>query len=452
MFNTKSSNSNNRKKGNSNTRSLFKDDRFKFTVGLIITCFSILLFLSLISYLFTWKVDQSFEWDNVFSGADVKVKNWSGKTGAYFANLFINRWFGVASFSIPFLIMLIGLVFLKIKFLPLGKTVRITVISTILISVWFGFLFKDQGGLLGNGLGGKHGLYVSEWLVSFIGKTGTVFLLLISTTALILFSLKNSLKWLSYLFIKLASLYRIISGRRHTIKQPVPDEIELDISDESDDMVFETEFPAKESSANNSSNKTNTAEEDIEITIEEKKDTDQPDELIKTEELEDFDPTLELSSYRLPSLELLEKHKSSDSNVTNEELISNKNKIVDTLAHYKIQIDKIKATIGPTITLYEIVPAPGVRISRIKNLEDDIALNLAALGIRIIAPIPGRGTIGIEVPNQNPEIVSIRSILSSKKFQESTYDLAIALGKTISNETYVFDLTKMPHLLVAGAT
>ena len=441
----------NYKKSNSNSRSLFRDDRFKFTIGLIITCFSILLFLSLISYLFTWKVDQSFEWDKVFSGADVKVKNWSGKTGAYFANLLINRWFGIASFSIPFLIMLVGLAFLKIKILPLGKTVRITVVATILISVWFGFLFKEQEGLLGNGLGGKHGLYVSEWLVSFIGKTGTVFLLLISTFAVILFSLRNSLKTLSSLFKKLASLPGILSGRTPFVTQTVTEDVELDISDESDDLVFETEFPGKESSANTSGNNV-TTDEDIEITIENNKDTEQPGELVDTEELEDFDPKLELSSYKLPSLELLEKHDNSDTTVTNEELISNKNKIVDTLAHYKIQIDKIKATIGPTVTLYEIVPAPGVRISRIKNLEDDIALNLAALGIRIIAPIPGRGTIGIEVPNQNPEIVSIRSILSSKKFQESGYDLAIALGKTISNETYVFDLTKMPHLLVAGAT
>ena len=168
--------------------------------------------------------------------------------------------------------------------------------------------------------------------------------------------------------------------------------------------------------------------------------------------LEDYDPTLDLPHYQMPHIELLEKHDAENSTVTNEELISNKNKIVETLSHYKIQIDKIKATIGPTVTLYEIVPAPGVRISKIKSLEDDIALSLAALGIRIIAPMPGKGTIGIEVPNQNPEIVSMRSVLSSRKFQESTFELPVAMGKTISNETYVFDLAKMPHLLLAGAT
>jgi S-DNA-T family DNA segregation ATPase FtsK/SpoIIIE len=169
-------------------------------------------------------------------------------------------------------------------------------------------------------------------------------------------------------------------------------------------------------------------------------------------ELEDYDPTLDLSNYRLPSIELLEEHKSGDTTVSEEELISNKNRIVQTLGNYKIQIDKIKATIGPTVTLYEIVPAPGIRISKIKNLEDDIALSLSALGIRIIAPIPGRGTIGIEVPNRRPEIVSMRSIIGSKKFRESKFELAIGLGKTISNETYVVELTKMPHLLIAGAT
>jgi len=165
-----------------------------------------------------------------------------------------------------------------------------------------------------------------------------------------------------------------------------------------------------------------------------------------------YDPTLDLSHYKFPTLDLLTEHKSPNSEVSNEELISNKNKIIETLSHFKIEITKIKALIGPTITLYEIIPAPGVRISKIKNLEDDIALSLSALGIRIIAPMPGRGTIGIEVPNQKPEIVSMRSVISSAKFQDSKFELPIALGKTISNETYVVDLTKMPHLLVAGAT
>lgn len=191
-------------------------------------------------------------------------------------------------------------------------------------------------------------------------------------------------------------------------------------------------------------------EEDIELTI----NTENEEETVASNLLpeEDYDPTLDLSNYQYPSLDLLEEHSSGNPKVTQEELDENKNKIVETLRNYKIEIVKIKATIGPTVTLYEIIPAPGVKISKIKNLEDDIALSLAALGIRIIAPIPGAGTIGIEVPNQNPEIVSMRGIIASKKFQESKYALPVALGRTISNETYTFDLAKMPHLLVAGAT
>jgi S-DNA-T family DNA segregation ATPase FtsK/SpoIIIE len=206
-----------------------------------------------------------------------------------------------------------------------------------------------------------------------------------------------------------------------------------------------------EEETNQSASTTKEEEEDVELTVEKLSQPEVMGEDRKNLQLEDYDPTLELSSFQLPPIELLEKHDTSAS-VTNEELVSNKNKIVETLGHYKIKIDKIKATIGPTVTLYEIVPAPGVRISKIKNLEDDIALNLSALGIRIIAPIPGKGTIGIEVPNQHPETVSMRSLITSRKFQESKFELAVALGKTISNETYVFDLAKMPHLLVAGAT
>ncbi|MCK4343728.1 MAG: DNA translocase FtsK, partial [Bacteroidales bacterium] len=193
--------------------------------------------------------------------------------------------------------------------------------------------------------------------------------------------------------------------------------------------------------------------EDVELTIEQQTGNDiLTNGELKEKLLEDYDPTLDLSSFKFPPVNLLDDHSTENSIVSKEELISNKNRIVETLGNYKIQIDKIKATIGPTVTLYEIVPAPGIRISKIKNLEDDIALSLSALGIRIIAPIPGRGTIGIEVPNRKPEIVSMKSMITSKKFQESDYELAIAIGKTISNETYVLDLTRMPHLLIAGAT
>ena len=212
-----------------------------------------------------------------------------------------------------------------------------------------------------------------------------------------------------------------------------------DVDSSIEDMLFSSEIVKEKPKAK---------EPELKVT---KRSMDDDTE-VNTAGMADYDPTLDLSSYKYPSVDLLDDHASGNAEVSNEELISNKNKIVETLRHYKIEITKIRATIGPTITLYEIVPAPGIRIAKIKNLEDDIALSLSALGIRIIAPIPGRGTIGIEVPNQKPEIVSMRSIIGSKKFQESNYELPIALGKTISNETFMVDLAKMPHILVAGAT
>jgi S-DNA-T family DNA segregation ATPase FtsK/SpoIIIE len=224
-----------------------------------------------------------------------------------------------------------------------------------------------------------------------------------------------------------------------------PDEKET----ENDDLDFE--FEKDNGDENEEQPEEVEKDESLKLTVKPKTEEEEVDEQ-NEEGMEDYDPRLDLSDYKFPTLDLLEDHKSGNAEVTNEELISNKNKIVETLRHYKIEITKIRATIGPTITLYEIVPAPGIRIAKIKILEDDIALSLAALGIRIIAPIPGRGTIGIEVPNQQPEVVSMRSIIGSKKFQETTADLPIAIGKTISNETYMFDLAKMPHILVAGAT
>ena len=436
--------------------SFFKDERFKITLGLIFISFGFLLLLAFISYMFTWKADQSFEWDRVLSNSDITVENWSGKIGAYLANIFINKWFGIASFTFPFILLLTGLRLLRVKLLPLGKTFRICIVGTILLSIILGFFFENADNILGSGPGGRHGYYMSLWLIAFMGKTGTFIFLIVITFALIIFSFRNSLNWIRS---TTRSIFAFSSNRFYTSDQKVTESTEdINESEENtdDELVFETEFPQREKTGKAviaPEEENENEEEDIELTIEERKSQDdESSEIHGSLKLEDYDPTLELSSYQLPPLDLLEKHDADNTSVTNEELISNKNKIVETLAHYKIQIDKIKATIGPTVTLYEIVPAPGVRISRIKNLEDDIALNLAALGIRIIAPIPGRGTIGIEVPNQTPEIVSMRSILSSRKFQESNFELTIALGKTISNETYVFDLTKMPHLLVAGAT
>jgi S-DNA-T family DNA segregation ATPase FtsK/SpoIIIE len=436
-----------------------RDDRTKILFAFLLLGFSFLLLVSQISFLFTWKTDQSFEWTKAWTDAEINVENWAGKTGAFLANLTINRWFGIASFSLPFLIALYSFRLVEIRILPFGKTLIKTLLASILISIWFGFIARNSE-LFGAGLGGRHGHYVSMLLVSLIGNIGTFILLSIASigiamyinniTAVIFKKLLG--KSIMFFILLLKKRREINTSDDITIASNEPDWLE---NTGGQDLIFETEFPQRERNTDQDNfivkdvsrlNEPEAQEDDTDIILNEK------EELHHKLPLEDYDPTLDLSSFKLPPIDLLEKHDSGDSSVTNEELISNKNKIVETLGHYKIQIDKIKATIGPTVTLYEIVPAPGVRISKIKNLEDDIALNLSALGIRIIAPIPGKGTIGIEVPNQQPEIVSMRSLITSKKFQESDYDLAIALGKTISNETYVFDLTKMPHLLVAGAT
>jgi S-DNA-T family DNA segregation ATPase FtsK/SpoIIIE len=454
-------------KKDKNQKSGKRDDRIKTILGVFIILFSLYGFIIFTSFFFTWKSDNSFHmsWSAIFSGPDVKVENWGGKLGAWISKLFMSKWFGISSFCIPFILLVTGFRLLKIKLLPLGKTIWAGLFATIIFSVLFGFIFRKANGFLGNGPGGGHGYFISDWLDKFMGTTGTAFLLIVVLLAFIALTSAKSFEWIKSSFRKIFE------------KQPATDDTFFDNEvkatennmkadksvtktetlitepeDKPDDsLTFKTRDLKKEGRTGDSAHVLSDSN-GIEMTVEQKKDTDtftgKPDSV----KLENFDPTLELSNYKLPSLDLLTDYKTSNSVVSEEELISNKNNIVETLGNYKIQIDKIKATIGPTVTLYEIVPAPGVRISKIKNLEDDIALSLSALGIRIIAPIPGRGTIGIEVPNSKPEIVSMRSIIGSRTFQESKFELAIGLGKTISNETYVVDLTKMPHLLIAGAT
>jgi len=446
-------------------KKIFSDERVKIILGVTTIFMAAFLTLAFISYFFTWKTDQSFQFSKVVSAAEISVENWSGKSGAHFANLFINKWFGIASFTFPFLLLVIGFRFFKIKIYPIRKAFKITVIGTLIISILLGYLFGNSNGYLGSGIGGSHGYIMAQWLNSFLGKAGTAFLLFVIIISFVILSFKKSYDWIKKLAISLFKRnYTEFDEKTEDIEQ-TEDSIQnnqKEIVEEEvieDDLIFttknveETVIEEETPELEIKEEVKESDEEDIELTIEEKHKEEKLNGSPKNLELEDYDPTLELSSYKLPPLDLLENHgQDTNGEINKDEIIANKNRIVDTLANYKIQIDKIKATVGPTVTLYEIIPAPGVRISKIKNLEDDIALSLAALGIRIIAPIPGRGTIGIEVPNQKPEIVSMRSILESKIFSESKYDLAIGLGKTISNDTMVIDLAKMPHLLVAGAT
>ena len=442
----------------------FTDERFKITVALLLTGIGILMLVAFVSYFFTWKPDQSFESSQLSS--NVRVENWAGKLGASIANGLIYKGFGIASFFIPLVLIVLGFRLLKVKLLPLGWTIRTSVIGLVLFSLIFGFIFREMGGFLGSGLGGAHGYFMANRFISLLGAFGTAILLVILTFLFLMFTFKDFLGW----FTKTMKTVKFRKKERKP-KRPKSDEDDFydedengengNTSSDTDDNDIDLLVDDKKTDPNVKTLE-ELLDEDIELTIEPQSLNEEPptpneadDEPYVMEDiaaLGEYDPTLELSRYVMPPLEMLADHKSENSVVSNDELINNKNRIVETLSNYGIQIDKIKATIGPTVTLYEIVPAPGVRIAKIKNLENDIALSLAALGIRIIAPMPGKGTIGIEVPNQHPEIVSMRSIIASRRFQEAAMELPVALGKTISNETFVFDLTRMPHLLVAGST
>jgi len=471
-----------KKKSSFSLKKLFNDRRFKISLGVFLIIFAFIMFLAFISFLFTWKVDNSFTWSNLFQGTELKAENWSAKFGAVLAGQFMNKWFGIASFSFPFIIGLFGFKLLNIRLMPVGRSVRHALLATIWLSIFLAYLFGEANGFLGSGLGGRHGLFMAGWLNNIIGKIGTFFLLFISLIVFLIFTFENFVPFVKTYFGKVSELKTsklklselkiakekkkkdapvIVEDEVDILAEETPLTIEIEDNEVLDDIVETKDF---DKSIELDDSLTEEKEEieidketsdETELTIEKSEEEPEVDDQVKKDPLEEFgeyDPTLDLSSYKFPELSLLAEHQNDSSEVSKEELITNKNKIVKTLNDYKIKIDKIKATIGPTITLYEIIPAAGVRISKIKNLEDDIALSLAALGIRIIAPIPGKGTIGIEVPNRNPEIVSMRAILASHKFQDSKYDLPIAIGKTISNDTFVFDLAKAPHLLVAGAT
>ena len=449
--------------------SFLKNEKFRFIIGLLIIIVAVYLLIAFISFLFYGAADQSkldLKLTDLILDRGITVENKAGKTGAYLSELIINKGFGIASFLFVYILTVTGMRIIGIKLLRFRKNFVYSLVTLIWFSLALGLIFtkSEDGSFIY--WGGYYGYVLSTWLSSLIGFIGMVFLLIITGLTLIIIRFENS-----YLFIK--SLFK---RKQHSDEENEEEELkegkELTLIDKSISKVIEENDVVKaifepdtdeddleeidmeierEVQVRKKALEKQPEDDDLDLAVVPKIDEEEADETFG-EGLEDYDPTLDLASFKFPTIDLLEDHKSGNAEVTNEELISNKNKIVETLRHYKIEITKIRATIGPTITLYEIVPAPGIRIAKIKNLEDDIALSLSALGIRIIAPIPGRGTIGIEVPNQNPEVVSMRSIIGSKKFQESTAELPIALGKTISNETFMFDLAKMPHILVAGAT
>ena len=420
-------------------------------IGSSLMILSIFLFTSFISYFFSGEIDQSNLYN--FSDGDITNTNLLGKIGAIVSDFFIYKGFGIGSLILSFLVLISSLhVLLELKNRKLIKNWFWGFYLIFLISILFGL--ADYGNIYS----GIVGYEIVSFLDIYINSIGIVFLLVFMSLLYITFRLKLGLddikKFVNY--FKSIKLFKFKEKAFHS-KNIEDDEIDsqsenLDIlitpkaEDEKKEDIDKNIL--KEETEKSSNEKVNIEVEDI---VEEKSELDNlSDKLV--DNFGQFDPKLELSKFQFPKLNLLKQYDSEKITIDKEELEENKNKIVDTLANYNISISNIKATIGPTVTLYEIIPDAGVRISKIKNLEDDIALSLSALGIRIIAPIPGKGTIGIEVPNKNPTIVSMHSVISAEKFQKSEMELPVAIGKTISNETLVFDLARMPHLLMAGAT
>jgi DNA segregation ATPase FtsK/SpoIIIE, S-DNA-T family len=441
-------------------------------LGFSLLLFTTLLAVSMISYLFTWKHDQSqvsgSAWNFLFK-SNAEVDNWLGRLGAWLSHSFVYNGFGLASFLIVFLLVIstLRLIFADFK-VNLLRQYYHSILLLLSISISFGYLFNHLIGLAFP-WGGEFGLYLSRWLSGFVGSLGTGLLVLVFWAIYVTVRLNISLKLADILPNKQAAeldadeapqasvnIQRTVRPQAEEISPTIDlnDDYELDEDEApwSDEMEPHLVTPSPQTLEITPAVE-DTAPKGPALEIEEVIEEDILAEGgVVLNESELYDPKLDLSSYKYPPIDLLVEHGSSKVQINAEELEKNKNQIIETLGHYNIEIDKIRATVGPTVTLYEIVPAAGVRISKIKNLEDDIALSLAALGIRIIAPMPGKGTIGIEVPNQHKEVVSMRSLLASEKFVNSDMELPVALGKTISNEIFITDLAKMPHLLMAGAT
>ena len=470
---------------------LFKvgNNRLRLSIGSILGLISIYQLLSFLSYFFTWKADQDKIINTgfvefIFSGEEVEINNALGKLGAWISHTFIHEWFGIASFIFPFIFLVLSVYLLtKIRILPLKKTLAISTVSLVITALVLGFFTTDSS----FPYGGEFGFQFNGWLKTTVGVIGAfLFLVVLVFIAIVVLFNPDFSKLLTFFDDKSEEEDGLNTNKDfdqsgliddfvtvNTIKdEDIKQEEISETVDYSKDLENFKEEESKSSLTIEIENEDNLdsvsseleitapVEEDVvegdnrELKIEVKEETilDESDIDDRVKEFGEYDPTLDLASYQLPGLDLLNDYGGHTLNIDKEELEKNKNRIVEVLGHYSIKIARIKATVGPTVTLYEIVPAPGVRISKIKNLSDDIALSLAAHGIRIIAPIPGKGTIGIEVPNENPDMVAMRTVIASEKFQNSDMELPIVLGKTISNETYIFDLAKAPHLLMAGAT
>ena len=429
-------------------------EKVKVSLGAISLTFSVLIFLSLTSYLFTGHLDQSLIDSGLsFSALGEKSENWLGVFGAFLSHYLVFVTFGISSFFlVPFLLVISLRLLFNFKIYSIPKTSIFTFFGIFWLSTILGYflnLFPDSSFL--KSFTGGIGVNLSLFLNNLLGVSSIIILLL-------------------FLFLFLVFYFNIYSfDIPKWKKKTIDDELENTFEDDFEEDSIESENEEDVEEIEN-------YEEELKEDIEEENKSELKDaDVVEDDDNEDsnlqlkvekgvdekksktlssnvYDPELDLSNYKYPKVDLLNDTTDKKIQVSKDELTSNKNRIIETLKNFKIEIAKIKATIGPTVTLYEIVPEAGIKISKIKNLEDDIALSLSALGIRIIAPIPGKGTIGIEVPNKNRETVSLRSVMSTEKFIKCDYELPLILGKTISNEVFLADLTKMPHILVAGAT
>ena len=475
---------------------ILKNETVHFVIGLMLVIFSVYLLLAFSSFFFTGAADQSI----IDSGnpADLSavnnhVKNYAGSRGAQLAHYLINDCFGVSSFFILVFLAVAGLKLMRVRVVRLWKWFIGCTLLLVWFSIFFGFVLMDHYQDSFIYLGGMHGYNVSRWLISQVGVPGVWMILLITAICFFIYISARTVIWLRKLFA-LSFLKRkkkeeeelattgeepqefttsqpqeVEFNLKRTYKQTPPPAPVMDIQAEEP----QEEFPVSEPETDDISSASSDESEGVTMVFEptvsnvvpplggESSEDEEPgfevesaasEEEYQGPEMEPYNPTKDLENYRFPTIDLMKHFENDDPTIDMDEQNANKDRIINTLRSFGIEISTIKATVGPTVTLYEITPEQGVRISKIRGLEDDIALSLSADGIRIIAPIPGKGTIGIEVPNKNPKIVSGQSVIGSKKFQESKYDLPIVLGKTITNEVFMFDLCKMPHVLVAGAT
>lgn len=483
-----------------------RSERGRFLIGVCIVFIALYILIGMVSFLFTGAADQSKVVNKFFIDLIAhkqEISNWTGVGGAFIAESLINKYFGIFSIIIPLYLAMVGLRLMGIKTMPLIRAFLLGSFVLIWGSIFSSFALTWIFSESHIRWGGSHGLVLEQLLENTVGAIGVLLIICLLLAIFLVITKQASVEFFRQLF----PLKRnAVNSEEYTDENNIEDEEE---EEDADDLVkekvsflqhvlrifrpkskTEDENPTRTVPVNRGTreprnrpnglesiesvrrNKPIEVEDDFEIVVptgdsyQSKRESTpiqptspppqstevMPDIIEGGEEMEEYDPKKDLSNFHFPSSDLLKVYDTTGKGVDMTEQRGNKEKIITTLRNYGIEITSIKATVGPTITLYEIVPQAGVRISKIRNLEDDIALSLSALGIRIIAPMPGKGTVGIEVPNKDPQIVSMQSIISSQRFKECDYDLPVALGKTITNEIFMFDLCKMPHLLVAGAT